>query len=147
MPLYTGIVPDHPSLHSNAGSTPGQRSRWNGRDSATACKAPHDAPETATCGIICEHCLSTLPKRGQLLELSDVQHRPSQKDHAETALAAGPDVDVCRCKGSCQVVCACHPQALGCRWSVQVDELLAKTCRLTGIVHRILHCQFTVASD
>ena len=39
------------------------------------------------------------------------------------------------------MVCACHPQALGCRWSVQVDELFAKSGRLTGIVHRILHCQ------
>ena len=95
---------------------------------------------------MCKHRLSTLPKRGQLLELSDVQHRPSQKDHAEAALAAGPDVDVCRCKGSCQVVCARHPQALGRCWSVQVDKSLAKAGCLSGIVHRILHCIAPVTS-
>ena len=39
------------------------------------------------------------------------------------------------------MVCACHPQALGCCRSVQIDKVFAKPGRLTGIVHRILHCQ------
>ena len=134
-------VPNQPSHDGSADAILGLSFLWNSRGTATALQAPQDAPETATCSGICKHRLSSCPKCGRFLNLSGVQHRPSQKDLAEAALAAGPDVDVCRCKGSCQMVCACHPQALGCCWSVQVDKPFAKSGRLTGIVHRVLHCQ------